>query len=611
MCGITGRIGKSVFDFQKFTDAIKHRGPNADGFYLNNLSTVELGHRRLSILDLSTHANQPMESACGRYVIVFNGEVYNFKELQQEYNLTCSTTSDTEVILELFVKVGVKTPALLNGMFAFAIYDKQNDTTFIARDHIGIKPLFYSLNTDGFTFSSELKSFKAIDFPLSINKNAIPYFLHVGYIPQPLTIYNEIHKFPAGHYVIIESKNIKFNPIEFWSVESATEKEVICDENQAFEQLKVILDRAITKQLVSDVPIGTFLSGGIDSSLVTAIAAKNAKIPIQTFSIGFHEADLDESQYAEKIAAHLGTKHHTFKVSQNEILPLVSELLDVYDEPFGDSSAFPTMLVSKLAKQHVTVTLGGDGGDELFFGYGMYTWAERLAKNWVPIARKPIVLISQLLPNRYKRAAQVFDYSSKENIKSHIFSQEQYLFSENELKSLLLIPKNSFSVFNNIKSSRELSASELQSFWDLEHYLKDDLLVKVDRATMHYSLETRVPLLDIDLIKFSLNLHPTLKKQNGVSKYLLKKVLFELVPKELFDRPKKGFSIPLVKWLKEDLRFLQDEYLSEKVILQFGFVKYESVKQLQSKFNNGESFLYNRIWHLIVLHWWLVKNSNN
>lgn len=609
MCGITGRIGKSNFDFQKFTDAIKHRGPNADGFFLNELSTVQLGHRRLSILDLSTHANQPMVSACERYVIVFNGEVYNFKELQQEYNLTCSTTSDTEVILELFVKVGIKTPALLNGMFAFAIYDKQNDTTFIARDHIGIKPLFYSLNTDGFTFSSELKSFKAIDFPLSINNEAIPYFLHVGYIPQPFTIYNEIQKFPAGHYAIIDSKNINFNPVEFWSVESVTEKEEITDENEALAQLKVILDKAITKQLVSDVPIGTFLSGGIDSSLVTAIAAKNAKIPIQTFSIGFHEAHLDESQYAEKIAAHLGTKHHTFKVSQSEILPLVTELLDVYDEPFGDSSAFPTMLVSKLAKQQVTVTLGGDGGDELFLGYGMYTWAERLAKNWVPIARKPIVLISQLLPNRYKRAAQVFDYSLKENIKSHIFSQEQYLFSENELKSLLLIPKNNFNSFNNIKSKRDLSASESQSFWDIEHYLKDDLLVKVDRATMHYSLETRVPLLDIDLINFSLNLDSKLKKQNGISKYLLKKVLFELVPKELFDRPKKGFSIPLVKWLKEDLRFLQDEYLSKQVISQFGYVKYEAVKLLQDRFNKGESYLYNRIWHLIVLHWWLVKNK--
>lgn len=608
MCGITGLIGKFEGDFESFNNALSHRGPDAGGVYENESKTLKFGHRRLSILDLSTHANQPMFSNDGRFVIVFNGEVYNFNELKSQYNLSCNTTSDTEVILQLYIKLGTKTPSLLNGMFAFAIYDKVEEIIFIARDQIGIKPLFYYWDGVNFAFSSELKSFKKLNRQLTVNKEAIPYFLHLGYIPEPLTIYSEVNKFPTGNYLTINENNIKVEFEAFWKLEDNISQDILSNENIAKKQLEDLLYKSIEKQLISDVPIGTFLSGGIDSSIVTAIANKASTKQVKTFSIGFHEAKYNEAPYAEAVAKHLKTDHHTFMIGEKDVLELVPNLLDIYDEPFGDSSAFPTMLVSKLAREHVTVTLAGDGGDELFMGYGMYNWAERLNNPILDTFKKPLFKISQQLNNRWKRAGLLLDYQNKKNIKSHIFSQEQYLFSENDLSKFLISNSFNFNEFNKNYSPRKLNSKEEQSFWDLGHYLKDDLLVKVDRASMKYSLETRVPLLDMDLIHFSLNLDAKLKSQNGTSKYLLKEVLYQHIPKSLFDRPKRGFSIPLKDWLLNDLNYLITDYLNVSVIEKYGLVQNNEVQNLITRFYRGESINYNKIWHLIILHWWLEIN---
>lgn len=608
MCGITGFIGQFEGDFESFNNALSHRGPDAGGIYENESKTLKLGHRRLSILDLSTHANQPMFSNNGRFVIVFNGEVYNFNELKSQYNLSCNTTSDTEVILQLYIKLGTKTPSLLNGMFAFAIYDKIEQTIFIARDQIGIKPLFYYWDGVNFAFSSELKSFKKLDKQLTVNKEAIPYFLHLGYIPEPLTIYSEVKKFPTGNYLTINENNIKVDFEAFWKLEDNIKLETLKDEDIAKKQLEELLYKSIEKQLISDVPIGTFLSGGIDSSIVTAISSKASMKQVKTFSIGFHEAKYNEAPYAEAVAKHLKTDHHTFMIGEKDVLALVPSLMDIYDEPFGDSSAFPTMLVSKLAREHVTVTLAGDGGDELFMGYGMYNWAERLNNPILDTFKKPLFKISQQLNNRWKRAGLLLDYQNKKNIISHIFSQEQYLFSENDLSKFLISNSVNFIEFNKIYSPRKLNSKEEQSFWDLGHYLKDDLLVKVDRASMKYSLETRVPLLDMDLIHFSLNLDAKLKSQNGTSKYLLKEVLYQHIPKSLFDRPKRGFSIPLKDWLLKDLNYLITDYLNVSVIEKHGLVLNIEVQNLIIRFYKGETINYNKIWHLIILHWWLETN---
>ncbi len=608
MCGITGIIGNFEIDFERFNNSLKHRGPDAGGIFESKSKRLKIGHRRLSILDLSNHANQPMFSECGRYVIVFNGEVYNFKDLKAEYNLICKTSSDTEVLLQLYIKLGSKMVGLLNGMFAFAIYDNIDETLFITRDQVGIKPLFYYWDGLNFAFSSELKSFKYINKPLTVNQEAVPYFLHLGYIPEPLTIYNHIYKFPTGHYLTLKENDLKVNFMPYWRMENQITSEVLSNETEAKKQLETLLAKSIEKQMVSDVPIGTFLSGGIDSSLVTALASKTSSKQVKTFSIGFHEKKYNEAPYAEKVAKHLHTDHHTFMIGEKDIMALVPDLLSVYDEPFGDSSAFPTMLVSKLAREQVTVTLSGDGGDELFMGYGMYNWAKRLDNPLLHAVKSPLFQGSKLLNSRWKRAGLLLDYKNKQNLKSHIFSQEQYLFSENDLSKLLLNKQFNFNKFNSFQASRKISAAEEQSFWDIPNYLKDDLLVKVDRASMHYSLETRVPLLDMNLIHFALNLDEKLKVNNGVSKYLLKETLYNFVPKTFFDRPKKGFSIPLKNWLLTDLSYLITNYLNSSIIEKHNLVNNQEVQILISKFRKGESMYYNKIWHLIVLHWWLEQN---
>lgn len=613
MCGIAGfySFNKAFAeaDLKKMTDSMAHRGPDAEGFYTDIASGVGLGHRRLSILDLSTAANQPMQSHCGRYYICFNGEVYNFREIAQQLGIHCTTTSDTEVILEAFVKLGVDFVHLLNGMFAIAIYDHLDKALYVFRDRLGVKPVIYYWQNQNFAFASEIKGLLALG-EVSRNKTtdkaSIYTFLNAGYIPEPHTIYKNISRLPSGSYAIIRDGRMDIK--SYWKPENKITAEKTSDFKSAKETLRELLESSVKYRMISDVPFGVFLSGGIDSSTVAAIAQNISPDSIKTFSIGVKDNKMDESAFARKVSEYLKTEHYEFIVSEQDSLDLVDRILTAYDEPYADGSSIPTMLVSKLARQHVTMTLSGDGGDELFMGYGAYNWAERLNNPLLKMMRSPIHSVLSRLNNKSKRAAGLFDYENEATIKSHIFSQEQGFFSEKELSSLLEPGFAAELIFDeNISNlNRSLSAKEEQALYDIKNYLKDDLLVKVDIASMQFSLEVRTPFLDYRLVEFALNLDENLKIHKGISKYLLKEVLYDYVPKPYFDRPKKGFSIPLAKWLRTDLKYLIDKYLSRESIDQAGFVHYDHVASLKLRFEKGEEYLFNRIWALVLLHKWAL-----
>ena len=637
MCGVAGTFSVNGFfsehDIHAMTDALAHRGPDAAGYFNDN--AVHLGHRRLSIIDLSTRSNQPMLSQNQRYIMVYNGEVYNYNEIaiQLQSNkipgeeIVLKTSVDSEVVLEAFAKYGVDFVKFLNGMFLIAIYDKVTQELYIFRDRIGIKPLFYYWDGKNFAFASELKSLLKIEcIKKEINQQAVKLFLNLGYIPAPQTIYRNIFKMKSGHWIKVNKDGLVQNA--YWQLPRLIKNETINNLEEAMVKLSDLIVSSVQYQLRSDVPSGVFLSGGIDSSMITSTAVMLSALKVNSFSIGFEESSHNEAQYAKKIASFLGTNHFEFIVSYKDAITLFDSILDAYDEPYADSSSIPTMLVSKLARQHVTVTLSGDGGDELFFGYGSYKWAKRLDSSLIYAGRKPLAGLLSMFPQRYKRVGRLVNAASHKNIEQHIFSQEQYFFSEKELSELLNEPylissrkeqedtisnflsanNNMFDSANNLNFTRNFTAMERQALFDLQYYLQDDLLTKVDRASMKYSLETRVPFLDHRIIEFALNLSPELKYHNGISKYILKKILYQYVPEELFNRPKQGFAIPLNKWLKGDLEYLIHDYLSESVIKKYNIVNYKKVKTMVNSFNSGTDFLYNRLWALIVLHKWFTKN---
>ncbi len=612
MCGIVGLYdpkGVARDKLERMSESVAHRGPDAQGLEVHG--NFGLAHRRLSIIDLSETANQPMRSACGRYSIVFNGEVYNHLDIAQELSIPLRTASDTEVVLEAFAKWGPAMVVKLNGMFAMAILDTAEHRLFLFRDRMGIKPLFIYRKHGILAFGSELKAITALkdELELTMDHRAVSAFLHLGYIPQPLSIYREVEKFPSGTWAVFDGKNL--NRTRYWNPNEQIGPDVISDEQEAKETLKGLLQESVSSRLMSDVPFGTFLSGGIDSSLVTAMAQQATNGKLKTFSIGFDDPKHNEAAYAKQVAAHLGTEHHEYTVTEKDALDLVGTILPQYDEPYADSSAIPTMLVSKMARQKVTMTLSGDGGDELFMGYGAYDWAERLNNPFIHALRRPIGAVLGLGNDRFRRIARMFEYSDRDFLPAHIFSQEQYMFSRKEIDRLLCDNGLKDIQFAEMAETlnRKLSPAEFQALFDLHYYLRDDLLTKVDRASMRYSLETRVPLLDHRVVEFALNLHPDLKKRNGTDKYILKEVLYAYVPKHLFDRPKWGFSIPLARWMQTDLSFLIDENLTRKKVEDSGLMHWSEVRSLIARFRNGHTHLYNRIWLLTVLQMWCAENG--
>lgn len=592
------------------TQCLAHRGPDAAGYFFDE--KAGFGHRRLSIIDLSEAANQPMYSHSGRYVTVFNGEIYNYLDVASDLKIKQRTTSDTEIIVEGFELLGEQIVRKMNGMFAIAIYDTRDHELFLFRDRIGKKPLFYYWDGKHFAFASEIKALQKlapVHATKKINKAALNQYLYFGYIQEPHTIYENIHRFPSGSFARLSKRGLEIE--SYWDPEDAIRPDTIRDKAQAKKMLNDLVVSSVRYRMISDVPFGSFLSGGTDSSLVTAVAQKISSAPINTYCIGFREAKHNEAEHAKKIAGYLGTNHEEFIVSQTDALDLFEQIPDIYDEPYADSSAVPSLLVARLARQKVKMTLSGDGGDETFMGYGFYRWAKRLNNPLVKALRKPIGYTLQKMSSRYERASHLFLYEDTTKIQSHIFSQEQYNFTEPEIAALLQ-PEFQHELSSDqkfYKLPRELSPSEQQALFDLRHYLKDDLLVKMDRATMHYSLETRAPLLDYRLIEFALNVDESLKLNGSVMKFLLKEVLYDYVPQSFFaGRPKWGFAMPLSEWFKKELRYLPETYLRESVTRDIGILQPEVVSGLVKRYFEGSDYLYNRLWIMIMLHKWYMKN---
>lgn len=596
MCGIAGFFDadKNLHDLKIMTDRLLRRGPDAEGFFEEN--GVFLGHRRLSIIDLSSAANQPFYSQNQRYVMVFNGEIYNYLEIAKDLNLQLKTQSDTEVVIESFVKEGIQCFSRFNGMFALAIFDRETHKIFIARDKVGEKPLFYSNIHNKLEFASEIK---ALLSQKNINEISIASFLHFGYIPEPNTFFQNIFKFKSGHYGIFE--NGKLTQYPFWKIEDAINKQSHKNYQSTKAHLKQLIENSVELRMRADVPFGCFLSGGTDSSLVTAIAQKIHPQKIQTFSIGFKENSHNESIFAKKVAEHLKTEHYELMLEEKDAIEQIALLHTIYDEPFADSSFIPTLLVSKMASKEVKMVLSGDGGDELFMGYGAYNWAKRLNNPFIKISKPVLGKILSLGNNQQKRASKMFEKVKDAELYSHIFSQEQYLFSKKELDELLINKSvQSFAFFNN-GFARELSPEEFQSLIDFKTYLKDDLLVKVDRASMFHSLECRVPLLDPEIAEYAINIDKKFKIKGTEQKYILKDILCDFLPKEMVYRRKWGFSIPLGKWMKNELDYLIKVLKSENEPV-FEYVSFKKTKDLINRFEAGEDYLYNRIWLLIVLN---------
>lgn len=622
MCGIAGLRAKNQIartDIVSMTTALAHRGPDASDIYFNARSNVALGHTRLSVIDLSPSANQPMTSSDGRYTIVFNGEIYNYKFLRSQMlslnkQIRFLTHSDTEVVLQGYIHWGSDLCTRLDGMFAFAIYDAHRDEIFMCRDSLGKKPLYYFQNEGIFAFASEIKSL--LRHPAikgdKVDYDAVYTFLHIGYIAEPQTAYSSIRKFPSSHFAYARrDRSINFtsyrNPVE-----GLIEHGGAIIQNPILKLKSALLD-AVKKRLISDVPLGAFLSGGTDSSLIVAMAsALRPEIPLKTFSIGFSASQFDEVAYARDVARILKTDHTEYILTGHEAVSLLEKFFIHFDEPFADTSSIPMMLVSARAKKEVTVALTGDGGDELFLGYGAYDWANRLDQFWVSLFQSPLAYTLKKLGNsRLKRIGFLFEKVMPSEIRSHIFSQEQYFFTRSEIRSMALSGKPDFgSLKYQDPDLTNLSAAEKQAIYDIQLYLKDDLLVKVDRASMLYGLECRCPFLDLAVVSLAFSLPYNLKRKGKERKWILKELLKEYLPHDLVYRRKWGFGIPLVHWLKNELAYLIDRYLCQAMVEDVGIVKYDYVKGLKRSFLKGDDYLYNRIWVLIVAHKWLHENAN-
>lgn len=608
MCGIAGFYSpEHTLDralLKNMAGSLQHRGPDAEGVFLTG--AFGLAHRRLSIIDPETRSDQPMTSRSGRFTIVFNGELYNYRELSQKYHLSVSTHSDTEVLLEAFELKGIDIFTELNGMFAGVLFDRQEEKLFLFRDRMGKKPLYY-YDQEDFIFASELKTFFCCNKKLSKNKTALGLFLHLGFIPQPFTAFNEIKKLPQGTCLVKSGQETQL--VSWWKLQEQLVPEVLSDESEALNTLEKLLQESVRYRMISDVPFGAFLSGGIDSSLVAAMASRYSEKPLKTFTVGFEEENYNEAIFARQIAQRLNTEHHEIFVKQTDALDQLLRITDQFDEPFADTSALPVHLISAFAAQSVKMVLSGDGGDELFMGYGAYTWARRLNNPLIRMAGSAFPHLDPVLPDRIRRTKWMFGKTKSRQ--SQIFSQEQYLFSRQELIRLVSQNFQPAELLPHPKGKRILSPIEEQAFFDLSFYLPDDLLVKTDRASMANSLEVRCPLLDHRIISFALNLSTDLKIRNGDQKYLLKKLLFNYIPAKLFQRPKKGFSIPLKEWLSQELHFLIEQYLSRTAVEQTGFLNYREIEKLKKEFESGRKYLYNRLWALILLQRWLLKYGND
>lgn len=620
MCGI---CGVTFFDkdrrvtekeIQSMCDEMYHRGPDDEGWYIKENTAI--GIRRLSIIDLVT-GHQPVSNEDGSVWVACNGEIYNHLELRQELEKKghrFKTRTDTEAILHAYEEYGEDCPKKLNGMFGFVIYDHKNKSLFLSRDRLGIKPLYYYYDSKRFAFGSELKSILQIEeIPRNIDLMALDIFMTFEYIPSPYSIFQNISKLPPGHSLLLRDGKISIK--KYWDLEF-DEKQV--EEKELCEQLVALLQDAVKIRLMSDVPVGAFLSGGIDSSSVVALMSRVMSQPVKTFSIGFKEASYNETNYAQAIAEIFNTEHHEFIIEPN-VLELTEKLIGHLDEPFGDFSIFPTYLVSEMARKYVTVTLSGDGGDELFAGYDSYiaNKVARLYGRLPKFVRGSTVnsILSGISPtkkkkgliNRTKRFVEGLQLSEElQHIRWMIFLQENEksrLYSEDYQNSLTSTNSYDFilNYFQSVKTSDEVNR---QLYVDIKSYLVDDILVKVDRMSMANSLEARVPFLDHRLVEFTATIPSRFKLRGMKTKAILKKAMKNILPPEILNRGKEGFSIPIKNWLKDELRPLMMEVLDPQKIKREGFFSPAYVQQLMEEHLSGAENHSHRLWAMMVFGIW-------
>jgi len=617
MCGIVGFNSKNSKILNEMLDSIKHRGPDDDGIYESD--DFSLGHVRLSILDLSVSGHQPM--IFENLVMVYNGEVYNFKEIRNElikdgYEFTSET--DSEVILKAYHKWGIKAVDKFIGMFAIAIYDKDKNEIILIRDRVGVKPLYYYFDGKEFIFASELKPIIKYKKDLEINKDAMYEFFQFGYISSNLSIFKNCYKLPAGHYLKFNIQNLELKIKEYWSILPFFKMPKFQkSEEELVDELEELLIDAFKYRMVSDVAVGVFLSGGIDSSVVAAILQKHYG-NIHTFTIGFKEAKYNEANWAKKVANYLGTKHTEKYLSSDEAKKILESFVDIYDEPFGDSSGIPTTLVSQVAKENgVKVVLSADGGDEIFCGYERYWYAKNIGDKifLLPKAlRKILVKIMEVIgAQNASKLFKIKNFEHKYNQLGEMLKNDNWQkIYENlihnsknyEIKELLGVVKdieeNSFSV--------GLKENPMQGMmlWDYHRYLPDDILTKVDRATMSVSIEGREPLLDHRIAEFLAQVPFELKYKDGTSKYLLRKVLERYLPKELIDRPKMGFGIPMFEWFGGDLRGLFEVYF-QKDRFSHNLLNFDYVQKEYNKLKNNQVVNINKLWFILVFQLWYKR----
>ncbi len=640
MCGLAGFVDRNLRLSAdsltaltvRMTNRILHRGPDDGGVWVDPGAGVALGHRRLSILDLSAEGHQPMHSASGSFVIVFNGEIYNFQEIRndlEQHGHKFRGHSDTEVMLAAFEQWGIRASVeRFNGMFSFAVWDRRERALHLCRDRLGKKPMYYGWSGKTLLFGSELKAFQEHpDFEARINRNVVALYLRLGYIPAPYAIYEGIYKLPAGGILTIRRSDVGSNaaPELYWSPVDAARKSLaspLRDEGEAFSQLEELLEDAVRIRMIADVPVGAFLSGGIDSSLVVALMQSQSSIPVRTFSIGFREASHNEAHHAKAVAQHLGCVHTELYVTAAEALDVIPDLPHIFDEPFADVSMIPTFLVSKLTRHSVTVGLSGDGGDELFGGYTTYSACGRYFdrnRRWSPALRRiaatcltslsPDVLDAALGPMgirnagaRLHRVASVLPHES-------VGLAYRAMVSQWEFPSQLAVGGTEPPTAFGDAEYAEVTGDEVAAMMliDAAVYLPDDILVKVDRASMAVSLESRCPLLDYRLFELAWRLPMELKRRNGSGKWILKELAYRRVPRELLDRPKTGFDMPVAEWLRGPLRAWSQDLLSSSRLRREGYLNAEHVERAWQAHASGQFDNSHRIWNILMFEAWMER----
>ncbi|AFK63834.1 asparagine synthase [Advenella kashmirensis WT001] len=624
MCGIVGLVGRFEHKetlLAQSCDRIAHRGPDSHGFWEEADSGVAFGHVRLAIQDLSEQGHQPMASADQRFMLVFNGEIYNHPQLRQAleqdgYAHAWRGHSDTETILAGLMIWGVQeTLKRMVGMFAIAVWDRQTRNLVLARDRFGEKPLYYGYTPDGLMFASELKALMPLPgFDAHLNRDAIALFLRHNYIPAPYSVFTKVRKLLPGTWVSLSADQIETGawpePVSYWSaleVARSQPRAQFARDDDAVDGLDRVLRQAIRGQLLSDVPLGAFLSGGIDSSLIASLTREEAAGTLKTFSIGFTEPEYNEAEYAAEVARHLGTDHTELYVSAQDSLDLIPSLPQMYDEPFADSSQIPTALVMRMARQQVTVALSGDAGDELFGGYSRY---QRVQQWWGKRERVPAGLQGPL------RAGARVAASLLSGPRAEKFGKlEQVLGAENMVafyRQFVSYWQDPASVLKGAtEPDSAFSQAPLDSLLDTMmaidtvSYLPDDILVKVDRAAMAVSLETRVPLLDHRVYEFAWSLDEKYKLRGGDSKWILKQLLYRHVPQQMLDRPKKGFSVPMGQWLRGPLRQWGEQLLALPRLEAQNLLDAQRVREVWMQHQSGQVDNSARLWGILMLQAWL------